>query len=78
MIYEQPPPPPPKAHRSAKERFFSRKSGVPKNEPKAEAAPPANIEPITAGAGRLDIIDQLDISGIAGASCTYLLTSVPP
>lgn len=73
MMYEQkPPPPPPKTFRNAKDKFFSRRSGVQKAEPKAEAAPPNNVESITAGAQRLDIIDQLDISGIAGASCMYI------
>ncbi|WFD34421.1 hypothetical protein MCUN1_001262 [Malassezia cuniculi] len=69
LMYEQgAPAPPPKPHRSAKEKFFGyRKGGAAKNA-KAEPTPPSNIESITAAAQRLDVIDQLDISGIAGAS----------
>ena len=62
------PPLPPKPRRSDKSKSKPSRRRVRSEQPSAAGPPTTNAELIAAGSRRLDVIDQMDISGIVGAS----------
>ena len=68
------PQPPPKPQRSRTKGFFNKDSRFERKQQKRQTRyvdPQLIQDPDTSSSNHLDIIDQLDISGLTGNSCMF-------